>query len=216
MTTDLRVIGAGLPRTGTHSLRLALQQLLGQNCYHMSLLFERGGVDTAAWQAALDGEPVDWDAVFADCTAAVDWPVSAFWADLAERYPDALIVLSTRDSAAAWWQSATNTVWRVMRTASADGLDPNWVAMASGLMARVFGADWDDPDSAMATYDRYNATVRETAPADRLLEWNAKQGWEPLCERLGLPAPSEPFPRTNTSEEWAQRAAAGAAESTSE
>jgi hypothetical protein len=79
-------------------------------------------------------------------------------------------------------------------------------------MARVFGADWDDPASAMATYDRYNTTVRETAPPGRLLEWNAKQGWAPLCERLGLPVPSEPFPRTNTSEEWAQRAAAAQAE----
>ena len=201
----LQVIGAGLPRTGTRSLRAALEQLLGGTCYHMSTLFENDQSAVSMWQDAVDGKPVDWESLFTGCTAAVDWPASAFWRELADEYPDAVVVLSTRDDAATWWASADATVWPVLR----NGLSENnaeWFRMVTGLTARVFGADWDDPAQAMATYERWNAEVRATCPADRLVDWNAKQGWAPLCERLGVPIPDEPFPHMNTKEEWAERA----------
>jgi hypothetical protein len=208
----LQVIGAGLPRTGTRSLRAALEQLLGGSCYHMSTLFERDHeTEVPMWQVAVDDEPVEWDTLFHGCTAAVDWPASAFWRQISAAYPDALVVLSTRDDAATWWRSADTTVWPELRNSDrTEHLD--WYRMVTDLTRRIFGQDWDVPEAAMATYDRYNADVRATCPPARLLDWNAKQGWAPLCERLGLPVPDEPFPRMNTSQEWADNAAKAEAE----
>src|SRR4051812_20984861 len=185
----LRVIGAGLPRTGTRSLRAALEQLLGGQCYHMSTLFERDHeAEVPIWQAAVDDRPVDWDKLFEGCNAAVDWPASAFWQAISAVYPDALVVLSTRDDAATWWKSADATVWPELRnTDRTENLE--WFAMVRALARRVFGDNWDDQDNAMATYERYNAMVRSTCPPERLLDFNARQGWAPLCERLGVPVP---------------------------
>src|SRR5262245_38107485 len=99
----LRVVGAGLPRTGTRSLKAALEVLLGGRCYHMQDVFEN--LDhVPIWRRALAGEPPDWHTFLADYVAAVDWPSSAFWKELSD--PDALIVLSTRSEAGTWWQSA--------------------------------------------------------------------------------------------------------------
>src|SRR3954469_9167816 len=201
----LQVIGAGLRRTGTRSLRAALEMLLGGECYHMSLVFERDNVDVPAWQAAADRRDVDWEAVFLGCTAAVDWPASAFWRELADVYPDALTVLSSRDNPEQWWRSADATVWPVMRRGpSPDSAD--WFRMIECLRERVFGEHWDDPEHAMAAYERYNADVRASCPPERLLDWTATDGWQPLCERLGVPVPTDDFPRMNTTEEWAANA----------
>jgi hypothetical protein len=206
----LQVIGAGLPRTGTRSLRAALEQLLGGQCYHMSTLFERDHeAEVPMWQAAVDDKPVDWDALLSGCSAAVDWPASAFWREISAVNPDALVVLSTRDDPATWWRSANATVWPELRnTNRTENLD--WFRMVRDLARRVVGENWDHAENAMATYERWNADVRATCPPDRLIEWNAKQGWAPLCERLGVPIPDEEFPRMNTSEEWAAEAAKSA------
>jgi hypothetical protein len=155
-----------------------------------------------AWQAALEDRNVDWEAVFVGCTAAVDWPASPFWRQLADGYPDALVVLSSRDDAEQWWRSVDATVWPVIRRGTQPD-NADWFRMIEGLRDRVFGPGWDDPQQAMATYERWNAEVRATCPPERLLDWNAKQGWAPLCERLGVPIPDEDFPRLNTTEEWA-------------
>lgn len=205
MSDNLRIVGAGLPRTGTRSLQVALQRLLGEDCYHMATVFERDYADVPAWHAALAGEQVDWATVFAGCAAAVDWPVSAFWRELADRYPEALVVLSVRDDAATWWRSADRTVWSVLRRENRHEAPADWFTMTDALVARTVGADWDGEPAATAGYEAWNAAVRAACPPERLLEWNAKQGWAPLCERLGLPVPAEPFPRTNTTEEWLGR-----------
>lgn len=216
MADGLRVVGAGLPRTGTFSLRLALQRLLGGDCYHMSTLRERGNVDIPAFTAAARGEPVDWSAVFTGCTAAVDWPPSAVWPQLAATYPDAVILLSERVDADTWWRSADATVWAEMRRLRDDpqlsGTDAAWFAMASSFMLATFGPDWDDAATAKAGYTRWNDEVRATVPPERLVGWQATDGWQPLCDALGVPVPDEPFPHRNTTEEFAARRAAARAE----
>jgi sulfotransferase family protein len=196
----LRVVGAGLPRTATRSLKDALELLLGGRCYHMAEVFQHLE-DVPAWRDAIRGDGPDWRAFPPDCVAAVDWPASAFWHELADANPDAVIVLSTRESATEWWESADATIFPVIRKPASRGHE-EWLQMCEELLAREIGESWDDAETAQAFYERYNDRVRREAPADRLLEWRAADGWEPLCRALDLPVPDEPFPKRNTRAEW--------------
>lgn len=197
----LRVVGAGLPRTGTASLTVALEQLLGGRVAHMSTIpghpFDLG----TGWNQALAGDTPDWAQLFDGYTAAVDWPASMFWRELSDAYPEALVLLSVRDCAESWWQSAEATFLPVARLA----LAPDWQEGRglNKLLERFAGSQqWDDPATLMAAYERHNALVRQTIPAHRLLEWRASEGWAPLCRALDVPVPTQPFPWTNRREEW--------------
>ncbi|NYD40296.1 sulfotransferase family protein [Nocardioides panaciterrulae] len=197
----LRVIGAGLPRTGTESLRFALERLLGGRCAHMRTLpghpFDCG----PGWRLALEGGTPDWDALLEGYVAGVDWPVGLFWRELAGHWPDALVVLSGRDSTEEWLESLFTTVVPAARA----GVAPERVGGHDlQLMMRRFAGtvDWDDRAVLGAAYDRWMAEVRATAPAGRLVEWPTGAGWEPLCDALDLPVPDEPFPWTNRRQDW--------------
>jgi sulfotransferase family protein len=196
----LRVVGAGLPRTATRSLKDALERLLGGRCYHMHEVFQNLD-DVPGWRAAVHGHEPDWRLFPPDCVATLDWPASAFWPQLANAHPEAVIVLSTRESARVWWESANETVFEVLRKQALPEYG-DWLQMCEELVAREIGEDWDDADTAQAFYERHNERVRRDAPAGRLLEWRAADGWEPLCRALALPVPDEPFPHRNTREEW--------------
>jgi hypothetical protein len=196
----LRVVGAGLPRTATRSLRAALEELLGGTCYHMSEVFQRPE-DVPVWRAAARGETPDWTAFPDECVAAVDWPASIFWRELADAHPDAVIVLSTRRDATQWWESCDATILPFARGTRAME-DENWLAMFHEQLEREVGPDWDSQAVFEAYYERWNTAVRQDAPSDRLVDWNASDGWEPLCAALDLPIPDEPFPHTNTRAEW--------------
>lgn len=203
----LRVIGAGLPRTGTMTLKSALETLLGEPCHHMAEVFQRLDRDPAAFLAAARGEPTDWDAVFAGYAAAVDWPASAFHVELAERYPGAVVVLSRRDSFDTWWKSCNNTIFTGMDTRN-DVATREWSDMIDAVWSKTFeGAPRSDRDAVEAAYHRYHERVREAIPAERLVEFETGAGWGPLCDALGLPVPQEPFPYLNTTKEWQERAA---------
>ncbi len=195
----LRVVGAGLGRTGTKSLKDALEILLGGPCYHMMEVFGRPQ-DVAVWSAAVHGKGVDFEALYGDSPyrAAVDWPACAFWQEHAEKYPDALIVLSTRDSAETWWTSASRTIFQGVDRFEAD----DWRKMIYDMFSGTFTPDWRDEEAAKAAYERHNAEVRATADPARLLDWQASEGWGPLCERLGVPVPDVLFPHTNTTDEF--------------
>jgi hypothetical protein len=160
--------------------------------------------DVPAWRAATRGEELDWRSFPPDCVAAVDWPASAFWRELADANPGAVIVLSSRESAAKWWESADATIFPVLRN-EVQPEHEDWRELVLELLAREIGPDWDHATRAQAFYERHNEQVRREAPADRLVDWRASDGWEPLCAALGVTVPSEPFPRVNTREEWAAR-----------
>jgi hypothetical protein len=198
----LRVVGAGLGRTGTHSLKLAFEQLLGGPCYHMLEVINRPD-QTMVWASATRGEEPDWSAFLAGYAATVDWPAAAFWRELATASPDAVVVLSVRDSE-AWWQSASETIFSVLAR-GADPDDPGAVAelaMINELLARRFTPDWHDRLTAIGAYESHNAAVRASVPQSRLVEWRPGDGWEPLCTALGLDVPAEPFPHVNTTSEF--------------
>ena len=202
---SLRLVGAGFPRTGTRSLQIAVRQLLGGRCYHMDEVFSN--LDhVPVWRAARRGETTDWDEFLGDYAAAVDWPASAFWRELAEANPEAPVVLSLRRDPATWWRSADATILQVARRTEYPQYG-EWLDLFHELLRWEIGEAWDDPARAMSAYERHNAAVRETVSRERLVEWQPHQGWEPICRALGLPVPTEPFPHVNTAEEWAREEA---------
>jgi hypothetical protein len=194
----LEVVGAGLGRTGTNSLKLALEELLGGPCYHMYELMQRPG-DMPAWEAAAAGSPVDWAALFACYRAAVDWPAASFWREILEANPDSVVLLSSRDSAQTWWASMEQTIVRAM-SEEVPSDEPEWArrrALNLAVFERRFTSGWAEPSAAMAAYERHNAAVRSIVPAERLIDWRPGDGWEPICAKLALEAPLSPFPHEN-------------------
>jgi hypothetical protein len=189
----LRVVGPGLGRTGTYSLKLALERLLGGRCHHMAEVLADRERHLALWTPVLRGEEVDWEEVFAGYVAQVDFPGAAFWPEISAAVPDALVVLSTRP-AEAWYRSAASTIFQLG--------DDHGSSPFSNVWRERFGDRFDDPAAMIAAYERHNAAVRSSVPPSRLLEWTVADGWEPLCDRLGLPVPDEAFPWTNTTEEF--------------
>ena len=201
----MRIVGAGLGRTGTNSLKLALERLLGAPCYHMVEVFEHMD-HVPTWHAAIRGEAVDWSPVLGGYEAIVDWPGAAVWRELASAYPDALVLLSTRRDAATWLTSVRATI---MESGPQNAMEddpnlPGFVPMARDMFAR-FEPDWRNDDAAMAAYDAHNEAVRREVPAGRLVEWQPGDGWEPLSSALGVAVPDEPFPHVNTTEEFRSR-----------
>jgi hypothetical protein len=153
------------------------------------------------WDLALAGGSPDWGRLCNGYVAAVDWPASMFWRELSDANPDALVLLSVRDSAETWWQSLNETVLAAARAA----LAPGWSDGRSliTLLERFSATDrWDDPALLMAAYERNNAEVRKAVPRERLLEWRAEEGWGPICRALGLPVPGVPFPWVNRRSDW--------------
>jgi len=195
----LRVVGAGLGRTGTHSLKLALEQVLGAPCYHMLELFDRPD-DIGQWQRAVRHENVEWDSVFEGYAAVVDWPAASFYDILMDVYPDALVLLSTRQDADAWWRSVSATI--VPAISRVAGEPPPLEAMLFELLGTRFTPNWRDHDAAVAAYVRHNEQVRARVPAERLVEWQPGDAWAPICRALGIPEPDDPFPHVNTTTEF--------------
>ncbi len=191
----LRVVGAGWGRTGTFSLKLALETLLGAPCYHMREVFNHPE-QVPIWHNAALGTMPNWNTFFADYAAAVDGPAARFWPELIDVFPDALVLLSIRDPE-AWWNSSSKTVFKVGSRHS----DEHW-AMIQAVRAARGLPNTQDRDVAIRAFEAHNAQVQETVPSDRLLVWQPGDGWGPICKALDLPIPDEPFPRSNTKEEW--------------
>jgi hypothetical protein len=199
----LRVVGAGIGRTGTHSLKLALEQLLGGPCYHMLEVFGRPD-DIPVWHRAVNGEMPDWNAFLSEYRAAVDWPPGAFWREIAAVNPDAPVLLSSRSSADAWWKSANDTIFNIADL-NTDAMGPAGAAqreMAIDMLSKRFTPNWRDESEAKRAYEAHNAEVRASVPSDRLIDWQPGDGWEPICAKLGLPIPDEPFPHVNTTDDF--------------
>ncbi len=193
----IKVIGAGLPRTGTFSLKAALEKLLDAPCYHMSEVYAHPE-HVKFWHNAGLGEAVDWKAFFSPYGATVDAPSAYFWKELMQVYPDAIVVLTIRD-AESWWKSASKTVLKVGNSSQ--------ISEEQRAMSRVIPSPFQskfpkNKESMIEAFERHNAAVRTGVPAQRLLVWNAKEGWEPICKALNLPIPDEPFPHTNTTKEF--------------
>jgi hypothetical protein len=219
----MRVIGAGLPRTGTLTQKVALEMLGLGPCYHwVDVLADLNRV--AQWQRAMDGDG-PWEEIFdlPGVNSTVDWPGGYFYRELMERYPEAKVLLSVRDPH-AWERSFRETIWnmghgesvlRLLSSARAH-VDPRWrdyLALVERMFwgpQGTFAAGNAQPEQLIAEFERHNAEVRASVPAERLLVWEVREGWQPLCEFLEVPVPAEPLPHVNDRETFLGRVADGA------
>jgi sulfotransferase family protein len=204
----LEIIGAGFGRTGTNSLKLALEHLGFGPCHHMFEVRDNPEL-LPNWEAAARGETVDWDEVFRGYRSQVDFPGARYWRELAQHFPKAKVILSVRDPD-AWFDSVQATIAPFL---AARGTHPsahvNAIAeMGHQLVAvQVFDDRLSDRDHATRIFKNHIIEVQSEIPADRLLTFDLREGWRPLCEFLGVEAPDIPFPMTNSSkafvdEEW--------------
>lgn len=191
----LSVIGAGFGRTGTESMKRALEQLGLGPCHHMYEVMANPG-QKAIWRSIAKGDDRDWDEAFAGYHSAVDWPSAFFWRELAEYYPDAKILLTVRSSE-SWYASMEKTIFKTLGESSErDSVGIKLIA------ERVFGGRLDDRDHAVSIYEKNIADVQAAFGSDRLLTYNLGDGWESLCRFLDVPVPDTPFPRTNSAAEF--------------
>jgi hypothetical protein len=196
----LQVVGAGLGRTGTMSLKLALEQLGLGPCYHMAEVFKNPAA-SGYWEAAADGEVMDWERVFKGYNATVDWPSATFYKTLADAYPSAKVILTVRDPQ-AWFASTQATIFTSDYTQPpANGFE----SMVRKVVGRMFDMRMHDRDWLISIFERHNDEVRATIAPERLLTYEVAQGWGPLCDFLGVAVPDSPMPKVNSTEEFRSR-----------
>lgn len=212
----MKLIGAGLPRTGTLTQKVALEMLGLGPCYHMvSVLADLS--QAQLWQRALEGD-ISFSEIFDGYGSTVDWPGGYFYRELMEAYPDAKVLLSVREPE-SWERSMRDTVWavrngeslvRLLSSAQAH-VNPQWAAflqMIDDLLWRdrgTFASSHEDSEELIDAMHRHEEAVKATVPSDRLLVWSVIEGWEPLCEFLDVPVPDVPFPHVNDSKEFGDR-----------
>ncbi len=195
---SIRIIGAGLGRTGTTSLKGAFEQLGFGPAYHMFEVIERPE-HSLAWYRTSRGGPVEWE-LFNGFQSILDWPAVAYWRTLVDHYPEAKVVLSVRDPE-SWYRSVNETIYRrITMPLPADVPESqrrHREMTTKTVLQDTFGGRFEDKAHAIAVFERHNQAVRDAVDPARLLVFDVKQGWEPLCRFLGTPVPNEPFPRLN-------------------
>lgn len=208
----LEVIGAGFGRTGTMSAKIALEQLGFGPCYHMTEIV-KNPFHARLWRMAHSGQPVDWAELFSNYRATMDWPACHYYRELMNEFADAKIILTIRDSG-RWYESMTNTLYslktaadarlriRQDRLGSVPGSVPAAAAPGNRIWRDTFSGDFGNREHAIAIYERHNAEVIRTVPADRLLVYRVSEGWPPLCEFLGVEVPQHAFPHVNTTQSF--------------
>ena len=195
----LKVIGSGFGRTGTKSLKEAVEQLGYAPCHHMHEIVSHPE-QVQHWQAIAAGKPVNWNDVFAGYRSQVDWPGAHVWRELAAAVPDAKVVHTVRP-AEAWWKSYEKTIAKLVSVYPQLPLPPHisaildvWKDMVGGT---TFGGKFADRDTCIAAFNRRTEEVRDTIPAERLLVFDVTEGWEPLCRFLKVAVPDSAFPHHN-------------------
>jgi hypothetical protein len=194
----LGVLGAGFGRTGTLSLKTALEQLGIGRCYHMLEVANRSE-HTDRWLAAARGEPVSWREIFSEYSAAVDWPAATFWREILAAAPHARVILTIRDSS-EWFASFRETILAKMRgppPPRSMPIRPVYELTKAVILERTFNGRADDEQHATRVYESHNRSVIAAVEPQRLLVYDVSAGWEPLCRFLEQPVPSGPFPHLN-------------------
>jgi hypothetical protein len=198
MTMALEVIGAGLGRNATFSTKFALEHLGFGPCHHMAEVFADAHRQVPLWLEVIAGRP-DWEEVFRGFRSTTDYPACSYWRELADYYPQAKVVLTVRDPD-SWFESVSETIFSDAMQGGLKGT-PVGAMMQGAIFAHFGGGDITDRAFMTNWYVKRNQQVIDTLPADRLLVFHPKEGWEPLCAFLGTPVPAERFPRVNSRDE---------------
>ena len=200
----MHVIGAGVGRTGTYSLKLAINQLGLGPCHHMEAVLLDMPAQVPLWSDALDDRP-DWRTIYHGFDSAVDWPTACFFRELATTYPTAKFILTLRDPD-KWADSFAATIYKLIAERDQGPPDKQaWLDMAARVVERTGFPPGLGIGELRAAFIAHNDAVRATIPAERLLVYEVKDGWGPLCKFLNVPAPDEPFPKTNHRAEFWDR-----------
>jgi hypothetical protein len=205
----MKIIGAGFGRTGTASIKAALETLGFSPCYHMTEVFANPE-HAEFWRAAWRGEPVHWDRILGGYEATVDWPACTFYAELMERYPDAKVLLSVRDPE-RWYESTRSTIYELGRISTGSPFSRLSFAFFFLLAFGTFNTGQGPMTEEIiwgGTFDVFNQhskEVRRRVPQEQLLVYEVKEGWGPLCEFLGVEEPDTPFPHLNDAAEMRRR-----------
>ncbi len=208
----LEIIGAGFGRTGTLSLKFALEELGFNKCYHMTEI-PRVAHHIGSWRQAAAGKNVDWHFLFQGYKAAVDWPSCNYWRDQLRAFPEAKIILTKRD-ADSWYESVMNTIWpasvKGRELARSNG---NFDKVSQDRSSMVFEVIWDgifdgrmsEKEFVIGKYEKHNQAVIDEVPSSKLLIYEPGEGWEPLCQFLECSQPSTDYPNVNSTEEFSSR-----------
>jgi hypothetical protein len=199
----LGVIGTGFGRTGTDSMREALNILGFGPCHHMYEV-RSNPVQAERWMALARGAAPEWESLFEGYNSCVDWPSAAYWRELVQVYPQAKVILTWRP-AADWWTSFESSILAYWRASADEPPKAGRLIVEQGVLQGRAG----DRDHAIALYEANVAAVQATVPARRLLIHQPQDGWPPLCAHLGVPVPGQPYPRRNSGEAFRQAIARG-------
>lgn len=203
----LEIIGAGFGRTGTASLKLALEQLGFGPCHHMFEVNDDAPKQIDYWEAAANGEAMDWDQVFADFRSQLDWPGCRYWRELATHYPDAKVILSVRE-VEGWIKSykATIAPYFEKRGQFDDQMRNRKSELVYKIIAgQTFNDRYNEDDHLREVFLSHIKEVQNTIAPERLLTFDVREGWEPLCEFLGVSVPDGAFPSTNSTKDFQER-----------
>jgi hypothetical protein len=211
----VKVIGAGFGRTGTASLKAALEELGFGPCYHMYEVFEHPQ-HADFWEAAWRGDAVDWDEVLGSYEATMDWPACTFYEQLMERHPDCKVLLSVRDPE-QWYESTRKNIYELVRIGNLSpftrlgfgllllfkfgAFNMRPLQIAEIILERTFEGKFEDKHRAIEVYSQHTEEVKRHVPKEQLLVYEVKEGWGPLCEFLGVEEPDKPFPHVNDAAE---------------
>jgi len=205
----IKVIGAGFGRTGTMSLQAGLEELGFKKCHHMTQI-KKSRKGLKLWYEVSQGKPVNWDDLFEGYQATVDWPACTFYKELVQHYPNAKVVLTVREPE-RWYDSTRSTIFVSSR------IYPRWMRLLIPKLRRfeivdriiwkdTFHGRFTDKQHAIRVFNQHIEEVKKTILPEKLLIYEVKQGWEPLCEFLDVPIPQDkPFPHFNDKSEYPKR-----------
>jgi len=200
----IQVFGVGVGRTGTYSLKLAINQLGLGPCHHMEAVLNNMPVQVPLWSAALAERP-NWQAIYHGFESAVDWPTAGFFRELIKAYPSAKFVLTQRNPE-HWADSFEATIYKLLAGREQGPPEMSaWLEMVDGVIAKTGFPGGLERDDLIRAFVTHNEAVKTTIPAGQLLVYEVKEGWAPLCKFLNRRVPVEAFPRTNNRAEFWDR-----------
>ncbi|WP_276390727.1 sulfotransferase family protein [Eudoraea chungangensis] len=209
---SLKIIGAGFGRTGTLSTQHALNEL-GYSCYHMKEITKKANEEHLDFWVKVaetsENAPHEWNKVFQNYSATIDYPSSCVWKELMEANPDAKVLLTLHPGGPeAWYKSTVDTIYGMSKMWESKLLSSfipplrKMTKMTSKLIwGRFLKGTMDNKQRAINRYNEHINEVTNLVPSEKLLVYSVNQGWEPLCKFLGLEVPKTDFPKVNDKEE---------------